>query len=282
MTSPSCIQTRHRDHHGTPTQTRRLPPYLRIEPGEVDDYRALAVFHYRSGAPAGIDRVLRLIDRSARGADRLAGVLVVSYPALWCTWRWTVWPTIFQRGNLSKDAREINRRLRMIARVIIEPRYRGLGAAVALVQGYLRDPSTPLTAAISAMGRCCPLFNSAGMTPHALPPSPRDVQLAAFLASRRIKPWRLVDLPAATRAVRDGAVADALTGWHLRQRGTARRRRRELTLPEIAMLAGSHLTARPIVYTHGGEARCHPSREEAQIRPSKVPTSPSLSAVKTV
>jgi hypothetical protein len=234
-----------------------------IEEGNLADYRSLSIFHYRPGPPTGVAKVIRLMyhgEANCRDAI-LAGVLVVSYPALWCSWHRRAWPdrfAVFARGRIGSrspidglnEAQRLNQSLRMISRVVIDPRFRGLGAAVSLVRAYLAQPETPLTAALASMGRYCPFFAAAGMMDHELPARTRDAALAKVLAARKIEPWRLVDAARAARAVKDRAVRRALIAWH--EAGIhARSRRKCMALQELAMHAGSVLYARPVVYTHG-------------------------------
>lgn len=219
-----------------------------IELGTSDDYRCLAAFHYRSGPPATVARVLRAVDVGADG--QLAGVLVVSYPALWGTWRRAVWPGRFETGDLSTDARLINRDIRAISRVVVDPRYRGLGIAAGLVRTYLANPCTPLTEAVTSMGRWCPFFQAAGMTPHELAIPRRDRDLMAVLSRARIRPWQLLDAATARRAARMPSLRRAFEHWHRRGREITRRGADRRPW-EIAMLAGAALSARPIAYSHG-------------------------------
>lgn len=266
----TCTEPSRRAHHGhapfrpseaAPSLPSELPAGLEIRDGTSRDLAALSMFHYRSSHPAGIDRVLAMVDRALPSGSPPVGVLVAAYPALWSTWRWQVWPAHFSRGNLSADAKALNARLRMISRVIVDPRYRGCGAAVALVRTYLDRPATPLTASIAAMGHCCPFFAAAGMHAHHLAPSPRNVELSSVFEHLGIDPWRLVHIPYARSVVRQRRAADALRRWHSAQRGSSRTRRRSLPLVEIAALAGASLSARPIVYTHEHASENGLSRE---------------------
>jgi hypothetical protein len=234
-----------------------------IEEGNLADYRSLSVFHYRAGPPTCVSKVLRLMYRgdAQHEAGILAGVLLVSYPALWCSWHRRAWPerfAAFPRGRFGSltssdglnEAQRLNRLLRMISRVVIDPRFRGLGAAASLVRAYLAAPQTPLTAALASMGRCCPFFAAAGMMQHELPPSARDAELAVTLASCNIMPWKLVDEAYAAKVVKDPRIRRALRAWH-EAGGRARHRRKVFKLVELAMHAGAVLYARPVVYTHG-------------------------------
>lgn len=194
------------DHH----------PGWTIRPGTLSDYFALAPWHYRAGRPARVARVL-----AADGPDRaVIGVLVVAFPVLNAPWRALAWPGCYQpharpriaaplptsipltpatparpeasAGLLPREAaRRLNRDVRCIARVVVDPRWRGVGLGACLVRDYLRRPLTPRTEAVAAMGGVCPLFARAGMTAWPIPPSRESLRLRAGLDDLGVEPWRL-------------------------------------------------------------------------------------------
>jgi len=156
------------------------PDHIRFAPGSRADYAHLAHHHYKAGPPATIARTPEgtpCIYAARDPDDRLAGVLVVSMPTLNSSWRKLAWPGVYNTGDKRRDALEINRSLRCLSRVIVDPRFRGLGVARRLVQHYLRHALTQRTEAIAAMGHICPFFEAAGMTAYSLPPSLRDARL---------------------------------------------------------------------------------------------------------
>ncbi|MBX3392513.1 MAG: hypothetical protein KF787_07685 [Phycisphaeraceae bacterium] len=224
---------------------------LRVEPGQMDDFASLEPFHYRPSRPATFSRILRIVDPgSGRGASpTLAGVMVVSFPALWATWRRSAAPGLFDSVESARNPVLVNRLVRTISRVIIDPRYRGLGAASQLVRAYLSSPCTPVTEAVTSMGRYHPLFESAGMTRFDPPTPPRHQRLEAALAGMGIRASDLIDLSRASLLIRDSRVAEALAVWHRRGRGSARRWRSRPMI-EVAVLAGTALAARPVGYIH--------------------------------
>lgn len=169
---------------------------VRIEPGGRAEYEALARWHYRAGAPRGVVKVLAA--RDARSSE-LAGVLTVSMPVINGGWRSLVWPGGYDTGEKRRDIERLNREVRCISRVIVDPRWRGLGVAKRLVRAYLREPLTVRTEAVAAMGRVSPFFRAAGMREHVLPPCARDARLgdaAAFALgdrearSAKLSGWR--------------------------------------------------------------------------------------------
>ena len=188
--------------------------------GVLDDFAALAHHHYHPDPPSTCARVIA----ACNGPDGpLAGVLVVSMPVLNASWREHAFPGRYRTHDRRADAHRLNREVRTISRVVVDPRCRGLGIGVELVQRYLRTPLTPVTEAVAAMGTFSRFFEAAGMTPYPPSPSPRDLRLADAIASLSIDPWMLADpelIPARTLA--SPLLARELRRWAQASRGTRR------------------------------------------------------------
>lgn len=228
-----------------------------IEPGTMRDYDALAVFHYRAGPPATVARgrrgapaVLRARDAEA-GA--LAGVLVVSMPTLNGLWRDLAWPGRYSTGDKRRDAARVNAELRCISRVVVDPRWRGLGVARGLVRAYLDRPLTPATEALAAIGGVCPFFERAGMTPYLLPPAPHDARLLDALWACGVEPWSLLDSAIARRTLeRRPWLERELRAW---ARGSPTTRRHAgADAAALARLAAARASVRITAYAAAGES----------------------------
>ena len=163
---------------------------FRIEPGTLDDFRALAAFHYRSHHPGAATSVLRLPHRDEPAP---VGVLVRSLPALACGLR----DRALRNRYVALSPRErgvvLNREIRCISRVVIEPRFRGLGLAVRLVRFALEhseNESLIATEALAAMGRISPFFERAGMRrfDHAPSSRPAYERYEAALRTAELSP----------------------------------------------------------------------------------------------
>ena len=224
--------------------------------GTIDDFRTLGHHHYRGGRPASVARVLRATVPDGAGGRRLAGVLVVSHPTLNGAWREMAWPGRYvgssaDRGRL---ARRLNREVRRISRVVVDPRDRGRGIARRLVRAYVDDPLTPATEAISTMGRLSPFGRSAGMTEYRLPPRPADDRLADMLDAMGLASWELLDgfRMNELRRGRDGAwLARELGVWARAVRASVPKPMRGAADPFVyAGLAAGRLCAPPIAYAH--------------------------------
>jgi len=232
---------------------RARGPSVRIEPGTAADHAALAAHHYRRGRPASPCRVLRAQVRGSAGW-RLAGVLVVTHPTLNGAWRELAWPGRYiptARRSASGAARRLNRELRRISRVIVDPRDRGRGIARRLVRTYLDDPLTPATEAVAAMGRLSPFGRSAGMTEYEMPPRPADDRLADVLCARGVEPWELLDTERAAEAIADPLVAVEIERWgRAVWSSVPKPMRAHARATTLAPLAAGRLCAPPMAYAH--------------------------------
>lgn len=237
---------------------------LRLGEGTMDDYRALARHHYRSGKPAVATRVLVLrhaaptvVGRFLSRGDESAvvAVLVESMPTLSCRLRdaalrnrYGPWLDAAQRARLLNDE------VRCISRVVVEPRWRGQGAAVRLVRHALATATTPVTEALAAMGRVTPFFEKAGMTAYRRPPHAHDARLSAALATIGLTPhdlaatrvvWRMIEsLPEHRRTwlVRE------LERWHRASYGGYAPDGGDAL--RWLRAAGERLLVRPVYYVH--------------------------------
>ena len=145
---------------------------LTICPGTLCDYDKLSRFHYRNGRPAMVSQVWSLVNDSGNVVSRIkgvhdvrevVGVLVVSYPTLNCKGRNLVNPKYVQIRDKRASAKALNRDIRRISRVVIHPRWRGLGLAVRLVKHAMGQSETRYLEALAVMGRVHPFLEKAGM-----------------------------------------------------------------------------------------------------------------------
>jgi GNAT superfamily N-acetyltransferase len=232
-----------------------LPHALRISPDAADDFRHLSRFHYRTSRPAAFVHILRAHDADAPLDAPPIGVLAVSMPTLNGRWRDLAWPGRYAGPDRRCAARRLNRELRCISRVIVDPRRRGCGVATALVRAYLHAPLTPATEAVAAMAACCPFFRRAGMTEYALAPSPRDARLADAIAAAGLA-GRDPDDPAVRRLLTSGTRRARFIARELRHWADASRATRALLdapVDQIARVAWSALAAPIVAYAAAAE-----------------------------
>jgi ABC-type lipoprotein export system ATPase subunit/GNAT superfamily N-acetyltransferase len=154
-----------------PARECSLAKEMRIEEGSLEDWRALAGFHYRSHRVAGPRKVFRLM----RG-DELCGVIVYAYPPPTCFGRSLVLPKM--------KTSELNRTLSTVSRVVIHPKYRSIGLGARLVRETLPLAGTPYVEAVAVMARYNPFFERAGMRKVAEQPPPKEtLKIAELLNS---------------------------------------------------------------------------------------------------
>ncbi len=144
-------------------ETNYLPGEFIFEPGTIDDYHALARFHYLEKKPATVACIwrARFVHRDKRNPDQIAAVGVLSYPAACSRERNLVF------GLSDKPYREkllfANANLRTISRVIVHPTFRSAGLAAGIVKRLCEHCPTRFVEAMAKMGRVHPLFERAGM-----------------------------------------------------------------------------------------------------------------------
>lgn len=197
-----------------------------IQRGRRADYDRLAPWHYIAAAPAVVERILRAVWKPASGPPVLAGVLVTSRPALFGWWRDLAWPGLYIPRSTgptrTRAARCLNRDVRTIARVVVDPRFRSGGVATALVRHYLRRPASARTEAVAAMGEVCPFFERAGMTLWRRDPDESSADFAAWLARRGVHARDLICADRAEALFRDRSAARAIRAWASRSFSTCR------------------------------------------------------------
>lgn len=236
---------------------------LPILTGTRKDYFALKAHHYRPGNPATMTRTLAIHDDRPSASDRMHGraaaprpvaVLVESLPALSCRLRDEALNGRY--GHLKPRPRSalLNEELRCISRVIVDPRYRGLGLAVRLVKHALATATTRYTEAIAVMGRVSPFFERAAMTAYQRPPLESEQRALASLQHAGIEPLDLAMPESAARRIESLCpsvrcfVERELMRWY--RGGAGRRVACQPTLNDILHAAGQRLLARPIYYLH--------------------------------
>ena len=181
---------------------------LEIERGTTADYDRLSCFHYRDAPCKPCVAIYAMRDRHAvrrRFADPV-GVIVYVNPAPNSELRSAATGGVFTGlGDRRLQMQAINRNIRTIARVIIDPRYRGLGLASRLVAETMGLLNVPIIEATAVMGTVNPFFERAGMQAFTGAEPARVVQLKEAFSSVGIEDDELID------AVRVQAGLDKLT-----------------------------------------------------------------------
>ncbi len=249
---------------------------ITYEPGNINDYHALKHHHYIQSHPVSIAQINRAIRHCpVTQTQTLAGILVVAYPTLNSAHRDRAWPNRYTTKNKSKNAHRVNTELRRIARVIIDPRSRGLGIASTLVRNYLANPLTQATEAIAAMGSINPFFKAAGMTQYPIPHHPTDLRLLDTLHHLNLTPQDLLQTnpplppacpsPAPTGEVAESSRSEGVFSFSsplppllTRELKTwARAKNLNPNDPNLPQYAAFKLLTKPCAYTHVNQEQEH-------------------------
>jgi len=145
-------------------RTCSLVREIELVRADLRDYRQLACYHYRDTRLSAYSAIFAL-----RFRRRTVGVIVYAMPSIGCELRNVAVGEIFT--GLSRRMRLfiINKNIRRIARVIIEPRFRSLGLATMLVRRTMPEVNVPIVEAVAVMGHINPFFEKAGMKAYRAP-----------------------------------------------------------------------------------------------------------------
>ncbi|NIA07875.1 MAG: hypothetical protein GWP14_09645 [Actinobacteria bacterium] len=168
----STAQTSVRIRYPTRSGKRRcsLVGQVSIRRCSYRSYKELSAFHYRAGnAPAVVADVFgaffKRTDRRAGKSERLVGIIVYAWPALHLATRNKATRGRYLPGkNASAACRRLNREVKTIARVVVDPQFRGIGLAVRLVAETMPSVGALYVESLAAMGKVNPFFEKAGMT----------------------------------------------------------------------------------------------------------------------
>jgi ABC-type lipoprotein export system ATPase subunit/GNAT superfamily N-acetyltransferase len=144
-----------------PAKECSLTREMQVIEGTTEDWRKLAGFHYRSHKIAGPRKIFCL-----KRGDELCGVIVYCYPPPTCFGRRLVLPKL--------SIEELNKKLSIISRVVVHPKYRTIGLGAKLVKETLAKAGTPYVEMPAVMAKYNPFAEKAGMQKIADQPPPKE------------------------------------------------------------------------------------------------------------
>lgn len=230
-----------------------LSKELEIVEGDIEDYKRLARYHYRDSRLGAFDKiyVLRPKNNSFR-LSRLhtAGVIVYTMPLPGVQLRRVATEGMFSGFDRATGLSVINKNIRNIGRVIIEPRFRALGLATKLVRETMPKMGVPVIEALAVMGHINPFFARAGMTAYKGSEPARCVQLKEAFSMVGIEEDELVDAESVHKRI--NALSGSCRDFIERQMADfiqcyGKRRRDEPSLERTRFIL-SKLTRRPVYY----------------------------------
>jgi len=169
-----------------------------VEEGCVEDWRALCGYHYCDGKELAYKKIFVLRDKRAGRACRpfngVAGVIVYAMPVANVYGRNVATGGYFTGlGDKGMQLGLINENIRCIRRVVIEPRYRGIGLAAKLVRETMPLMGVPFVESLAVMGNFNPFFEKAGMVPYRKPQDVRAAVVCEVLESVGISKDLFID-----------------------------------------------------------------------------------------
>jgi hypothetical protein len=169
---------------------------LQIVRGCLDDYKKLAHFHYRDSRPgpfAAIFAIKPVKALGTRSSIGTVGVIVYTMPSAGAELRNIATGNAFAGFDNRTRLALINKNIRCISRVIIEPRFRGLGLASRLVRETMPKMDVPIIEAMAVMGLVNPFFEKAGMKAFTANMPTRCVQLVEAFSMVGVEKEELID-----------------------------------------------------------------------------------------
>jgi len=131
---------------------------IKVEIGAKEDYEKLKKFHYRQASLGALKAIYRCTYQ-----NDLVGVIVITYPHLALKGR-----NIYMNNKYAKMSKEncsaLNNECECIARVIVHPKYRGMGLSQFMLKEYFKLTNIVYTETLAVMANYNPFFEKAGMT----------------------------------------------------------------------------------------------------------------------
>lgn len=177
---------------------------LQTVPGSLDDYRRLAHYHYCNNRPGPIAAIFTVRPRP-KSQLRLhiptVAVIIYSMPVPEVELRDAATGGFFAGFDRSTKCELLNKHVRCITRLIVEPRFRGLGLASRLIRQTMPRLDVPIIEAMAVMGRVNPFLERAGMTAYPTHVPVRSVRLIEAFSSVGIEQKQLIDPTEVQRSI---------------------------------------------------------------------------------
>jgi len=161
---------------------------LQIVAGGLDDYKKLAHYHYRNSRLTAYAAIFAM-----RLHNETVGVIVYTMPSPGLELRNVATGGAFVGFDRATQLALINKNIRCISRVIIEPRFRCLGLASRLVRETMPLMNVPVIEALAVMGSVNPFFERAGMTAYTAPMPTRCAQMSEAFSMAGVEKNMLIN-----------------------------------------------------------------------------------------
>ena len=163
----------------------KLLKYLKIVPANRRLYHELSRFHYREAKLGPVTDMFAIMDEHPQRKSMVPAVGIIVYrPAF---------PNLAIRNRVTGDffggldrvssLNLLNAHVQCISRVIIEPRYRGLGLSSWIIRETLPKTNASMVEASSVMGQFHPFLERAGMRVFSPPQDVKTERMNAAMES---------------------------------------------------------------------------------------------------
>ena len=235
---------------------------LQTVAGNLEDYRQLAHYHYCDNRPGPVAAIFAIRPRPESKLRLLAptvAVIVYSMPVPEVALRDTATGGFFAGFDRSTKCALLNKHIRCITRLIVEPRFRGLGLASQLIRETMPRLDVPIIEAMSVMGMVNPFLERAGMTAYRTQVPVRSLRLIEAFSSVGIEEKQLVNPTETQRSIdRLGASEGQFIELEIRHFLQSYSRCRDM-MPGLrrTRYVLSRLTTRPVYYIWISPKRFH-------------------------
>lgn len=230
-------------------QLNRLFSKMKLSNATVDEIYRLSKYHYRPLSNQPFVKAWKITeDRS--GVREIIGVITYTMPVLNCTGRRISTGGFFTGQDKQSRLRRLNEHVRRIGRVVIDPRYRGLGLASRLVAETMPLLGVSMIETTAVMGRLSGFFERAEMRRYDLPRRPEAKALAQTLKASGIDEALWIDAEAVQEKIEflDRSQRILIETSIHRFMGAYGKRRTMPAGVERTRFALSRLSARPAYY----------------------------------
>jgi GNAT superfamily N-acetyltransferase len=168
---------------------------LEIVRGDMGDYEQFVCYHYRGERPASVKAVFIARHKAAMGSlhQKPVGAIVYAMPVPRVELRHVATGNLFKGLDRQTQLALLNRNIRCIARVVIEPRFRGIGLATRLVRETMPQMDVPIVEAVGVMPLVNPFLEKAGMKVFAPRLRLEHIELVEALSTAGIEEDTLID-----------------------------------------------------------------------------------------
>lgn len=165
-----------------------------------DDIGRLSKYHYRTLGSQPHVRAWKTVKNPHETGNPI-GIITYAMPVLNSTGRRLATGSFFSGSAKRTQLRLLNQHVRRIGRVIIDPRYRGIGLATRLVAETMPKLGVAMIETTAVMGQLSGFFERAGMRRFDLPQRPEALALAQALKTTGINKNLWIDAAAVQKKI---------------------------------------------------------------------------------